>query len=736
MTKFSNSQNANEKKIIEAIVRADYHDPFAYLGMHRDGAGLVVRAFLPHARDVRLIDAASGRELGAFVRIHSDGLYCLRLETPASPFAYRLRIDSGTGVQEIEDPYRFPSALSDLDLYLVAEGTHYELYRKLGAHPGRIENVSGVGFAVWAPNARRVSLVGPFNDWDGRRHVMRCHYGSGIWEIFLPGLEPGALYKFEIKAPDGRLLPLKADPLAFQTELPPLTASVVAKQPTEKPRDGVWAERRKSANARGAPMSIFEVHLGSWRRRANGRRLTYRELARTLIPYARQMGFTHLELMPVMEHPFDGSWGYQPLGLFAPTVRYGTPDDFRYFVQCCHDAGLAVLLDWVPAHFPEDEHGLALFDGTHLYEHADARMGRHQDWGSLIYNLGRREVANFLIANALYWFDEFDIDGLRVDAVASMLYRDYSRAPGEWLPNQHGGRENIEAIDFFRRLNHAVLTRFPDAVMIAEESTAWPKVTSPPESGGLGFNLKWNLGWMNDTLRYMARDAIHRKFHQNDLTFGLLYAFHENFILPLSHDEVVHGKGSLLGKMRGDRWQQFANLRAYYAFMFSHPGKKLLFMGDEFAQNSEWGHSAELEWRLLDEPAHKGIQSLVRDLNRLYRNRPELHARDFDPDGFGWIDIGDAEASVLSFLRKAPDRFVLVVCNFTPVVRHGYRVGVPALTAYRELLNSDSEYYGGSNAGNAGLLKAEPIAANGQPQSLALTLPPLAVIVLAPEAAG
>jgi len=717
----------------EAIVHAAHHDPFGYLGMHRDDDGLIVRAFLPSAHAVAVVHAASGADVAKFERIHRDGLFAARVKG-ASTFPYRLRVETGSGAELIDDPYRFPPVLGPLDLHLIAEGNHFELYRKLGAHEVTIEGVAGVVFAVWAPNARRVSVVGPFNEWDGRRHPLRCHYGAGIWEIFLPGLGAGTLYKFEIKAPSGEVLPLKADPVALRAEHPPSTASIVDRLASGPP-DPAWAERRARKNARDAAMSVFEVHLGSWRRSAEGRVLTYAELGRELIPYVKDMGFTHVELMPVMEYPFDGSWGYQPLGLFAPTSRHGTPEEFRSFVRACHDADIAVILDWVPAHFPEDAHGLAFFDGTHLYEHADERLGRHQDWGSLIYNLGRPEVANFLIANALYWFDQFDVDGLRVDAVASMLYRDYSRAAGEWLPNKYGGRENLEAIEFLRRLNHAVLTRFPGAIMVAEESTAWPMVTRPPDIGGLGFSYKWNLGWMNDTLRYMARDGVHRKFHQNELTFGLLYAFHENFILPLSHDEVVHGKGSILAKMSGDSWQKFANLRAYYAFMFTQPGKKNLFMGDEFAQGAEWMHDRALDWHLLDFAEHRGVQSLVRALNRLYRTRPELHERDCEGDGFAWIDCSDANASVLSYLRRGrdPETFVVVVCNFTAVPRSSYRVGVPAAGLYREVLNTDSAYYGGSNVGNLGALATDEIAAHGYGHSLSLTLPPLATLVLAPQ---
>lgn len=725
--------------LIEAIVRAEHHDPFSYLGMHTSATGLVVRAFLPQAAGATLIDARSGEPVKPFTRQHPAGLFVAQVPRSA-PFPYRLRIEKAGTTQHVDDPYRFSPQLSEFDRHLIAEGRHFGLYRKLGAHPTVIDGVAGVAFAVWAPNARRVSVVGPFNDWDGRRHVMRCHYDCGVWEIFISGIGPGELYKFEIKDQGTTVPHLKADPFARRSECPPATASIVA-ECDPSCDSSQRAFERSHRNARDAPISIFEVHLGSWRRRrGQGRRpLTYRELADELVPYAKHMGFTHLELMPITEHPFAGSWGYQPLGLFAPTTRYGSPDDLRYFIQCCHDAGLGVLLDWVPAHFPDDPHGLANFDGTHLYEHADTRLGRHRDWDSLIYNFGRREVANFLIASALYWLDAYGIDGLRVDAVASMLYLDYSRDPGEWLPNRCGGRENLDAIDFLRQLNHEVLTRHPGAITIAEESTAWPMVTRPAEIGGLGFSYKWNLGWMNDTLRYMTRDPTHRAFHHDDITFGLLYAFHENFILPLSHDEVVHGKGALLGKMPGDPWRKFANLRAYYGFMFAYPGKKLLFMGDEFAQPSEWSHERELDWYLLDDPAHAGVQYLVRDLNHLYRSNPALHEQDCEAEGFAWIDCHHHhEASVVAFLRRArdPRRFVVVVCNFTPAVRQDYRVGVPAFTSYRELVNTDSRHYGGSNIGNLGRVTAEAVPMHGYAQSLALTLPPLAVVILEPEEAN
>jgi 1,4-alpha-glucan branching enzyme len=730
--KFSALEDSGE---IRAVVQADHKDPFRFLGMHKDDYGVVVRAFLPQAKSVELVDTHLGRVVAGMKRVHRDGFFVARVRADA-PFPYRFRVAGQSSVAEIEDPYRFPPALGPVDLHLMAEGNHFDLYRKLGAHRRIIDGVEGVGFAVWAANARRVSVVGDFNDWDGRRHQMRFHPGAGIWEIFVPGIREGALYKYEIRGAGGELLPLKADPFALRSEQPPSTASIVAALKTGG-SDEAWAKRRGEINARQAKMAIYEVHPGSWRRRMNegGRALTYRELADELVPYVKDMGFSHIEFTPLMEHPFGGSWGYQPLALFAPTSRYGTPEDLRYLIRRCHEQDIGVILDWVPAHFPEDEHGLVLFDGTHLYEYSDERLGRHPDWGSLIYNLARREVANFLIANALYWFEQFEVDGLRVDAVASMLYRDYSRKAGEWLPNQFGGRENIEAIDFFRRLNHEVLTRFPGAVMIAEESTAWPMVTRPPEIGGLGFSYKWNMGWMNDTLRYFSLDPVFRKFHQKELTFGLMYAFSENFILPLSHDEVVHGKGSLLGKMKGDDWRRFANLRAYYGFMFTQPGKKLMFMGDELAQGSEWNHDSQLEWHLLNDERHQGVQRLVRDLNTLYAAHAALHEKDCEEGGFTWIDCSDQDASVVSYIRRGndPRHFLIVIGNFTPVVRETYRIGVPEAGAYREILNTDSTYYGGSNMGNLGRLEAEGAAAHGHGQSLVLTLPPLSVLVLVPE---
>jgi 1,4-alpha-glucan branching enzyme len=723
---------------VAAIAAGDHGDPFSVLGMHGPDAagGMVVRAFLPAADSVAVIDARTGESRLDLERVHPDGFFAGRLDA-AGPFPYRLRVTIGHDSHEVEDPYRFPPVLGELDIHLLTEGTHWQAYRKLGAHPVSIEGVSGVGFAVWAPNARRVSVIGPFNRWDGRRHPMRFHPSCGVWEIFIPGLTPGTTYKYEIKSSAGDLQPLKADPFAFCAERPPATASIVYPIEDYRWQDSAWLKQRAALAARDAPIAIYEVHLGSWRRRLTegGRYLSYRELADELIPYVRDLGFTHIELMPVSEYPFDGSWGYQPTALFAPTSRFGSPDEFREFVQRCHHEGIGVLADWVAGHFPGDAHGLERFDGTALYEHADPRQGRHRDWDTLIYNYGRREVTNYLLCNALFWLDQYHIDGLRVDAVASMLYLDYSRKEGDWIPNRFGGRENLDAIDFLRRMNEAVYGRGDGPFTVAEESTAWPMVSRTAYVGGLGFGYKWNMGWMHDTLHYMSRDPVHRHHHHDSLTFGLLYAFTENFILPLSHDEVVHGKGSLLGKMPGDRWQKFANLRAYFAFMYTMPGKKLLFMGGEFAQEREWNHDVGLDWQLLDEPLHAGVQRLVCDLNHSYRSIPPLHQLDCEADGFEWIDCNDAEQSVISYLRRGKDReqFVVMVCNFTPVVRRNYRIGVPRGGYYSERVNTDSEFYGGSGVGNGGGSMAEAVPHHGRPFSLALTLPPLAVMVLAPQ---
>ncbi|MEI9988666.1 MAG: 1,4-alpha-glucan branching protein GlgB [Rhizomicrobium sp.] len=714
---------------IAGFLQGEEQDPFSYLGMHVDQSGqLVVRALIPGALSVGVVEREGGDVVGGLMPVGATDFFIGTIGSARDVFSYRLTVTDQSGTNLVDDPYSFPSWIGDLDLYLHAEGNLLRAYEKLGAHPLVLCGVAGTSFAVWAPDARRVSVVGDFNGWDGRRHPMRLHPGSGIWEIFLPGVAAGALYKYEIKTRDGAIN-LKADPFAFEAERSPRTASVVCALPPPVPQSMLPADR-------SSPVSIYEVHLGSWRRvpgEAN-RSLSYRELADTLVPYVKDMGFTHVELMPIAEHPFDGSWGYQPTGLFAPTSRYGKPAEFAALVARFHQEGIGVILDWVPGHFPNDAHGLAHFDGSYLYEHRDPREGFHPDWNTHIYNFGRNEVRGFLTSNALFWLSQYGIDGLRVDAVASMLYRNYSRKAGEWIPNVHGGVENLEAISFLRRLNECVYENHPCAVTVAEESTAWPMVSRPTYLGGLGFGYKWNLGWMHDTLDYLAKDPVHRKFHHDRLTFGLLYAFSENFILPLSHDEVVHGKGSLLGKMPGDRWQKFANLRACYAYMFTQPGKKLLFMGAELAQEREWNHDESLDWHLLSDGMHGGVQSLVRDLNRLYRAVGALHERDCEPDGFSWIDCSDSEASVISYIRRGvnPSDFVVVVCNFTPVIRSGYGIGVPQAGAYREILNTDSRFYGGSDAGNGGVIESIAVGAHGMAQTLSLTLPPLGVLILRP----
>ncbi len=716
---------------IEAVVRGQHGDPFSILGLHHGGHGASVRAFLPGAASVSAIDPQGGTF--PLAQLHRAGFFAGDVSETMAP-DYRLCVTYDGETIEIEDPYRFGPILGELDLHLFAEGNHLRLYEKMGAHAITHEGVEGISFAVWAPNATRVSVVGPFNDWDGRRHVMRKRPEAGIWEIFIPGLGLGIVYKYELLGPDKELLPLKADPFAFQQELPPATASIVHGLPRRPTPIGSWRAERARLHAHDAPITIYEVHPGSWQRGDGDRFLTYQELGDRLIPYVRDLGFTHIELMPVSEFPFDGSWGYQPIGLYAPTSRFGTPEDFANFVSRCHEAGVGVLVDWVSAHFPSDTHGLARFDGTALYEHEDPRLGFHKDWNTLIYNYGRREVLNFLLANALFWLERFGIDGLRVDAVASMLYLDYSRNPGEWIPNRFGGNENLEAIAFLKRLNELVFSERPGTTTVAEESTAWPGVSRPTYLGGLGFGFKWNMGWMHDTLSYMQKEPIHRSHHHDQLTFGLLYAFSENFVLPLSHDEVVHGKGSLIGKMPGDRWQKFANLRAYFGFMWGHPGKKLLFMGGEFAQESEWSHERSLDWHLLDDHMHHGVQSLVRDLNGFYRTTPALHVYDAESRGFEWIDASDNEASVISFLRwgREGDAPVLVVCNFTPVPRHGYRIGVPRGGRWVERINTDSHAYGGSGMGNLGGVRAEPVSWHGRAYSLNLTLPPLGTLILEP----
>ena len=717
---------------ITLLLQGRHPDPFAVLGPHAAPDGrLELRCLLPGAADVAAVVATSqGPHSLPLQPIHSGGLFEGLL--PADTH-YTLHVQWPDGTEQtLDDPYRFGAVLGDMDAWLLAEGSHLRPYEILGATPRVMQGVAGTGFAVWAPNAMRVSVVGEFNAWDGRRHPMRLRRECGVWEIFLPGVLEGARYKFELLDAAGMLLPQKADPFARQAELRPATASVVAVMPPV----AAPSEARKAANALHAPMSIYEVHLSSWRQKTGAgevgskRWLNWDELSEQLVPYAQDMGFTHLELMPVSEHPFDGSWGYQTLGLYAPTARFGDAAGFRRFVDAAHAAGLGVLLDWVPAHFPSDAHGLALFDGTHLYEYADRREGFHNDWNTLIYNFGRTEVRNFLVGSALYWLERFDVDGLRVDAVASMLYRDYSRKAGEWIPNRHGGRENLEAIALLKRTNEVVGSERPQAITLAEESTAFPGVSRPTYAGGLGFHFKWNMGWMHDTLQYMARDPIHRPHHQGEMTFGLVYAFSENFVLPLSHDEVVHGKGSLLGKMPGDTWQRFANLRAYYGFMWGHPGKKLLFMGCEFAQAAEWRHDQSLDWHLLHEPNHAGMQRLVRDLNHLYRQVPALYEQDFSGAGFEWIDHQDAARSLLSFVRRSGDGgLILVVCNFAPVVHNGLRLGVPLAGRWLEKLNTDSAFYGGSNVGTPlGAASSEAVPSHGRKQSIVITLPPLASV--------
>ena len=708
-----------------AVLEGRHPDPFHYLGPHFEHDAPVVRVYLPDAEEVKAVDER-GDEC-ALHRVHEAGLFVGPLKNGSR--RYRVRARYGDHTVEIEDPYRFPPILTDFDLYLLGEGTHLKLYEKLGAHPTTLEGVEGVGFAVFAPNARRVSVVGDFNFWDGRRHAMRVR-GNGFWEIFVPGARVGDHYKYEVVSADGEMLPLKADPLAFASEVRPRTASIVVDlNAIERP-----VPAQKGVNSRSAPISIYEVHLGSWRRHAEqaGRWLTYRELAEQLPGYVSDLGFTHVEFLPVTEHPFDGSWGYQPTGLFAPTSRFGTPADFSALVDACHRAGLAVILDWVPGHFPDDPHGLGRFNGTALYEHANPQQGRHLDWDTLIYNFGRTEVANFLLASGLFWPDRYRIDGLRVDAVASMLYLDYSRPEGGWIPNQYGGRENLDAIAFLRRFNSELFSRFPEATTAAEESTAWPMVSRPVEFGGLGFGYKWNMGWMHDTLEYISKDPIYRQHHHGQILFGLHYAFSENFILPLSHDEVVHGKRSILGRMPGDEWQRFANLRAYYGFMFGHPGKKLLFMGSEFAQEAEWRHDHSLDWHLLNRPTHAGVQVLVRDLNRLYRRLPALHELDCESEGFEWLIMHDADRSIFAWLRKGReirDR-CLVVVNFTPEAQQDYRIKVPFAGTWREVLNTDAAIYGGTNIGNAGAVKTLD---HGSIPEVSLVIPPLAAVFLVPE---
>ncbi|HEY0456633.1 MAG TPA: 1,4-alpha-glucan branching protein GlgB [Verrucomicrobiae bacterium] len=724
---------------LESLIQAKNHCPHQLLGMHPmgDGSGLVVRAYLPNAAKIEVAPAhQKDKPSFSLERIHESGLFEGVTRKAQQVYAYDLIVTNFQGhTWRTRDAYSFLPTLGETDLYLFGAGDERRIYDKLGAQLRVIDGVPGVSFAVWAPNGKRVSVVGTFNDWDGRYHQMRSLGGSGVWELFVPGLGEGTLYKFEIWTQQEELI-VKTDPYGFFYELPPKQASIVWNNRKFKWTDDAWLKKRAEANPLRAPLSIYEVHLGSWRKKSIGESFSYREVAPQLRDYMLKTGFTHVEFMPVAEHAYYPSWGYQVTGFYASTSRYGTPDEFQFLVNTLHEAGLGVIIDWVPAHFPRDEWALARFDGTALYEHADPRKGAHQDWGTLIFNFGRHEVRNFLAANALFWCERFHVDGLRVDAVASMLYLDYSRKEGEWIPNQYGGRENLEAVDFLRHFNHLVHTEHPGVMTIAEESTAWPQVTRPPYLGGLGFSFKWNMGWMHDTLNYFKRDAVYRKYHQNDLTFAMLYHHHENFILPLSHDEVVHGKGSLVSRMPGDDWQNFANLRTLLAYQWLFPGKQLLFMGCEIGQRGEWNPNSSIDWHLLElGPYHKGTQVLVEDLNRLYKSDPALWLSDFDVEGFFWLDCSDHENSVLSFVRQTPDHSsrMLVILNLTPVPRFKYRVGLPEGGFWREVMNTDAEAYGGSNMGNLGGVQAESYKVHGQPFSGSFSLPPISLVAFKPE---
>jgi 1,4-alpha-glucan branching enzyme len=716
---------------LSLLLRAEHADPFGVLGLQSVNGTQVVRALRPDAKTLAVVDRADPKTKFEAQRIADEGVFEATTNGRSDRFDYVLEVTNWAGnTIQVADPYSFGPLLGELDMHLYCEGTHYEIYRKLGAHLMEVNGHAGVLFSVWAPNAQRVSVVGDFNGWDGRLHPMRKRVEAGIWEIFIPGVGEQAHYKFELRNCFGQIV-LKGDPYAFYSQHGLQTASLVFNLDRFSWSDREWMENRRTREWHKEPVTVYEVHLGSWARvpEENNRYLSYREFSDRLINYVLEMGYTHIELMPIAEHPFDGSWGYQVTGYYSPTSRFGNPDEFREFVDRCHQAGIGVILDWVPGHFPKDAYGLAQFDGTHLYEHADPRQGEHQDWGTLIFNYGRNEVRNFLIGNALFWLDEYHIDGLRVDAVASMLYLDYSREPGAWIPNVHGGRENLEAIYFLKRFNEVSYERFPGIMTIAEESTAWPGVSRPTFLGGLGFGFKWNMGWMHDFLVYMSREPVHRKFHQGDITFSLLYAFQEHFILVLSHDEIVHGKGSLVNKMPGDAWQKFANLRMFYAWMYSYPGKKLLFMGGEFGQWQEWNHDRSLDWHLLQFPMHAGLRRLVQHLNFLYRKEPALWQLDDSYEGFEWIDFHDAESSIVAYFRKAHDGSTLIFAvNATPVPRYAYRIGAAGEGWYEEVLNTDADTYGGGNVGNYGGVHADAIPWQGQSHSISINLPPLGVV--------
>ena len=734
-------QTAVRLESVMALLESRHEKPFELLGPHQiehDGnKALAVRAFLPQSNQAWVVHSAHKLQK-AMRRIHPAGVFeaVFPWLDQDQIHKYQLRVTDHRGdVETMHDPYSFDSLLTDYDVHLFSEGTHWHSHEKLGAQLRTVDGIDGVNFAVWAPNARNISVVGDFNSWDGRRHPLRKLIPSGIWELFVPGLTAGEKYKFRVFTNDGAVD--KSDPYGFAAEIPPKTASVVVDMNRYAWQDEAWIEKRGNTNPLEQPISVYEVHLGSWRQDGNRPHgwLSYRDLADQLTDYCNQMGYTHIQLLPVSEHPYSGSWGYQTVGYFAATSRYGSPEDFMYFVDRCHQRGIGVIIDWVPAHFPRDGHGLMRFDGTPLYEHADPRQGEHPDWGTLIFNYGRNEVRNFLLANALFWLEKYHIDGLRVDAVASMLYLDYSREEGQWIPNCFGGRENLEAISLLKDFNEQIHWKFPGVLTVAEESTSYTGVSRPTYAGGLGFSLKWNMGWMNDTLRYMQHNPIHRQYHHNELSFSLIYAFTENFTLPLSHDEVVHGKGSLLEQMPGDLWQKFANLRLLFSYMWSHPGKKLLFMGNDFGQWNEWQHDSSLQWDLLQWEAHRGLQKMVADLNALYRREPAFYELDFDELGFEWIDCENHNDSTFSFVRKAKDanNLIVVCCNFTPVVRDQFRIGVPRAGFYCEVFNSDSKYYSGSNVGNYPGVNSEPVPCNGRPDSVQLRLPPLATVILRPE---